>query len=346
MTLSHTGRVFDVDLPLVGAPLAGGASTTALVEAVYAAGGLGFFPAGYRTPEDLAAALRDLRGAGVGFGVNLFVPDRDAEPVDRAAYLAYRERLLPEAEALGVELPAEPVADDDHWDAKVDLLATEPAAYVSFTFGLPTAAEAARLKRAGSLLLGTVTTLGEACAAAELGLDALVVQGSDAGGHSGTYDPRREITPSDTAELTRAARAATGLPVVAAGGVDGSIRVTELLHAGASAVAIGTLLLRTDESGLSRTHQDALASPRFTRTAVTRSFTGRPARGLLNGFMTRHEAFAPIGYPAIHHLTRPLRAAAAKAGDPERVHLWAGTGFRSARSGPAADVVRDLAALA
>ncbi len=119
-----------------------------------------------------------------------------------------------------------------------------------------------------------------------------------------------------------------------AGGVDGPSRVRQLLAAGAEAVAVGTLLLRTDESGASATHRAALADPRFTRTVITHAFTGRPARGLHNGFIERHEKRAPYGYPALHHLTRGLRAAAAAEGDADRVHLWAGTGFRSAPTGP------------
>lgn len=112
--------------------------------------------------------------------------------------------------------------------------------------------------------------------------------------------------------------------------------------AGAEAVAIGTLLLRTHESGASQTHKDALADPAFTETVITHAFTGRPARGLRNEFIDRHEPTAPFGYPALHHLTRPLRQAAAKAGDAERLHLWAGTGFRAATVAAAGYVVRGL----
>lgn len=336
-------NLFGTDLPIVAAPMAGGGTTPDLVAAVTGVGGFGFLAAGYREADDLAAQMADLDARGVAFGVNLFVPDRAG--VDRQAYAAYAERLRPEAEALGVDLPAEPVTDDDHWQDKIDLLTSRPAAYVSFTFGLPSKREAEALRRAGSRLLATVTTTEEAYAAAELPLDGLVVQGTDAGAHSGTHDPRRELTPVRTDDLVRGVLAVSDLPVVAAGGVDGSVRVTELLHAGASAVAVGTLLLRTDECGVSATHKAALADPRFTRTVITRAFTGRPARGLRNGFIARHDSAAPTGYPAIHHLTRPLRAAAARVGDVDRLHLWAGTGFRAAQTGSVADVVRDLASL-
>jgi NAD(P)H-dependent flavin oxidoreductase YrpB (nitropropane dioxygenase family) len=136
---------------------------------------------------------------------------------------------------------------------------------------------------------------------------------------------------------------AVGLPIIAAGGVDGPAAVTQLLGAGAGAVAVGTLLLRTDEAGTSPTHRAALADARFDTTVITRAFTGRPARGLLNGFVERHDASAPVGYPAIHHLTRALRQKAAQAGDAQRLHLWAGTGYRNATEGPASDVVARLA---
>lgn len=337
------GTLFGSALPIVGAPMAGGGTTPELVEAVTRAGGFGFLAAGYRTADDLAGEMAHLRAASIEFGVNLFVPD--PADIDLDAYRAYAEELRPEAEELGVELPAEPVADDDHWQDKLELLRSEPAAYVSFTFGLPSADEAAALRQAGSGLLATVTTVEEALAAAELPLDGLIAQGSDAGGHSGTHDPYREMKPVRTADLVREVLAATRLPVVAAGGVDSSVSVAELLRAGASEVAVGTLLLRTDECRVSTIHKDALADPRFTKTTITRAFTGRPARGLVNRFVSEHEATAPYGYPAIHHLTRPLRAAAAATGDADRLHLWAGTGFRSARTGPAAEVVGDLVAL-
>jgi nitronate monooxygenase len=214
---------------------------------------------------------------------------------------------------------------------------------VSVTFGLPAARDIGALRRAGTRVLATVTTVEEARAAADSGVDGLVAQGSDAGGHSGTHDARRRITAMPTADLTRAVVAATGLPVVAAGGVDGPAAVSGLVAAGAAAVAVGTLLVRTDESGASRTYKDALADPRFTETVVTRAFTGRPARALRNRFAARHDATAPAGYPALHHLTRSLRQDAAAAGDPDGVHLWAGTGFRSATTGPARAVIDRLA---
>lgn len=329
------------DLPIVAAPMAGGPSTLALASAVTDAGGFAFLPAGYLTATAFESLLADARAAGRPFGVNLFVPQPGALPVQE--YDGYRAELADEAAALGVDLPAEPRHDDDAWPAKVDLLVADPVPFVSLTFGLPPLADIARLRAAGSRVLATVTTLDEARAAEEAGVDGLVVQGAAAGGHSGTFDPRRPISPVPTAEVVRAVRAATALPVVAGGGVDGPDAVRALLGAGAAAVAVGTLLLRATEAGTTPTHRAALTDPAFTETVLTHAFTGRPARALRNGFADRHGASAPYGYPELHHLTRDLRRAAAAAGDPHRLHLWAGTGWRAAQERPAGEIVRGLA---
>ncbi|WP_328852750.1 nitronate monooxygenase [Micromonospora globbae] len=329
--------------PIVGAPMAGGASTPDLVRAVTAAGGFGFVPAGYRTPDALAADLAALRATGTPCGVNLFVPG--PREIDEAAFRRYARQIAAEGEPYGLDLAGAPlVHDDDHWADKLDLLVRDPVPVVSLTFGLPDPAALAALRRAGSRVLVTVTCVDEARAAQDLGVDALVAQGTEAGGHSGTHTPRRPAPPVSTRTLVRDVVGATGLPVVAAGGVAGPDDVRDLLAAGACAVAVGTLLLCTDESGASRTHRDALADPARTATVLTRAFTGRPARGLRNAFIDRYEPVAPLGYPELHHLTRPLRAAAAAAGHPDRVHLWAGTGYRQATTGPASAVVDRLTA--
>lgn len=334
--------LLDSALPLVAAPMAGGPSTPELAAAVTDAGGFALLPAGYLSAEAFAADLATVRAAGRAVGVNLFVPQAGA--IDPAAYAAYAEALRPEAEALGVDLPAQPRHDDDEWRAKVDLLVRDPAPVVSLTFGLPGRADIAALRAAGSRVLATVTTPEEARAAEDAGVDGLVVQGPAAGGHSGTFDPRRTITDRPTADVVRAVAGGTRLPLLAAGGVDGADAVRDLIAAGAEAVAVGTLLLRAAEAGTSATHRDALADPAFSATLVTHCFTGRPARALRNAFAERHHAAAPYGYPELHHLTRELRRAAARAGDPHRLHLWAGTGWRRAEARPAGEIVRGLAA--
>lgn len=335
------------ELPLVAAPMAGGPTTVELARAAGDAGAIAFLAAGYKTPEALAAEMSELRGGDRLFGVNLFVPDPSGDELDadeRVAFARYARDLQVEADVYGLTLDPNPRSDDDAWDAKVDLLCAVPVPLVSFTFGLPPAKDLARIRRAGSATLATVTTADEARAAEEAEVDALIVQGPRAGGHSGTWDPSRVITGATTPETVAAIRAVTRLPLIGAGGVDGPDAVQEIIAAGADAAGVGTILLRTHEAGTSATHRNALASPEFTETVVTCAFTGRPARALRNGFTDRHAGEAPAhAYPAVHHLTRELRKRAAAAGDTDRLHLWAGTGYRAAKEESVAETLTRLA---
>lgn len=346
--------------PVIAAPMAGGTSTPAFVEAVHRAGGLGFLAAGYKSMAAMQAEIRTIRESGARFGMNVFVPD-PAQLPPSAAVLAeledYRQQLRPDARRYGVELPQLRLDDDDEWQGKIDALLSEPVELVSFAFGLPGPDVVRALQRAGSAVLATVTTAAEAVQAAGQGVDALVVQHASAGGHSATFLPAPEPQPADaaepggttaqpggtTAELLAEVRSVVDLPLVAAGGIMDAAGLDAVLRAGAVAAQLGTAFLRTDQSGAKQLHKDALADPHFTRTRLTRAFTGRQARALENEFVRDHPE-APEAYPAVHHLTAPLRAAATAAGDAERLNLWAGTGWQKAQAGPVAGVVRGLLA--
>ncbi|GAA1359356.1 nitronate monooxygenase [Catellatospora chokoriensis] len=342
MSIAFT-RALGVSLPLIAAPMAGGAGTPALVIAAARAGGLGLLAAGYKTPQALAAEIATVAAASVPFGVNLFAPN--PVPVDPAAYRRYADLLAVEAERHGVTLPPTPVEDDDHWHDKLDVLRADPVPLISFTFGIPSRDDLAALRATGALLVQTVTGVDEAMAAAEAGLDALAVQAPAAGGHSGTLTPTRPVADTTLPDLVAAIRHAVDLPLIAAGGVVAAAGAAAAVRAGAAAVAVGTVLLRCDEAGTSAVHRAALADPARSGTVVTHAFTGRPARALRNDFTDRYGELAPYGYPAVHHLTAGLRRAAAAAGDTERVHLWAGTGFREATAEPAAAILTRLATL-
>jgi NAD(P)H-dependent flavin oxidoreductase YrpB (nitropropane dioxygenase family) len=201
----------------------------------------------------------------------------------------------------------------------------------------------ARLRSAGTVVAQTVTSADEARLAADAGVDLLVVQASAAGAHSGTLTPQHLPPPTPLADLLAQVAGAVSLPLIAAGGLATPDDVAAALRHGATAVMVGTVLLRSDESGASATHKAALADPGRTSTVVTRAFTGRPARGLRTSFIDRYDPIAPSGYPALHYLTSPLRSAASAAGDAERVHLWAGTGWRHTREEPAAEILSRLA---
>lgn len=333
-----TDRLLRSPARIVAAPMAGGPTTVELAVAVARAGGFPFVAGGYLTADDLSVVVERVRSEAHHFGVNLFVPDRSAT-VDPAAISTYAAALEVEAARYGLTLSPEPVIDDDQWDAKLSMLIERPVPVVSLTFALPERRDIAALQAAGTSVLASVTTPDEALLARAAGVDGLVVQGPRAGGHSATFDPARRITDVDTAKLVRQIRRAAELPLIAAGGVDGPGAVARLLAAGAEAVAVGTLLLLADEAGTSPTHRAALTDQGLDQTVLTRAFTGRPARALRTGFIDRHDHEAPIGYPAVHHLTRTLRQAAGRAGDVDALHLWAGTGWRNSPTGPVADIV-------
>lgn len=186
----------------------------------------------------------------------------------------------------------------------------------------------------------TVTTAGEASTAAERGADALCVQGAEAGGHRGSFTPDTQ-TDHPLGELMNQVEQVTDLPQVAAGGLSTRDRVRDVLAAGAVAVQCGTAFLRCPESGANARHKDALVDGARTVTAVTRAFSWRRARGLLNRFMLDHPD-APAAYPEINNATRQLRAAASRLGDTDGMSLWAGEGFSVASDRPAAEIVEML----
>lgn len=328
-----------VTSPVVVAPMAGGPTTPGLVLAATVAGSLAFVAGGYLTAEALGAQLATVRAATEAYGVNLFAPN--PVPVDPAAYATYRDLIRSEAERYDVELPAAPLEDDDAWQDKVDLLVEHPVPVVSFTFGIPEAAALTALRRAGSQLVQTVTSLEEARRAADAGVDALALQAGAAGGHSGTLTPEHIPPQRPLIDLVEEIRSTVPLPVLAAGGLSGREDVAAVLAAGAEGAVVGTLLVLADESGASAAHRAGLAD-HARGTAVMRAWTGRPARGLRNAFSEAYDAAAPTGYPAVHHLTRPIRRAAAAATDPERVNLWAGTGYRAAQKAPVAQILSGL----
>ncbi|MFC4224448.1 nitronate monooxygenase [Lysinibacter cavernae] len=329
--------------PVLAAPMAGGATTPELVISAGEAGSLGFLASGYTPADALAARMAAVRDSGVAFGVNLFAPN--PVPISAGEFASYARRLQADADVFGLDLStSSPLDDDDDWQNKLDVLLSDPVPAVSFTFGIPSTEVIAALKRAGSRIIQTITSVDEAKQAAEAGVDALVVQSWEAGGHSGTLTPNLLPLPIPLADLVASVSQAVTIPLIAAGGISSAGDVAVALRSGASAVSVGTALLRANESGASSAHRAALADPAFAGTAITRAFTGRPARGLYNGFMIAHSDEAPLGYPAVHHLTSPLRKAAAAAGDTQRMHLWAGTGFASAEAGPVEDILNGLAA--
>lgn len=327
-------------VPVIAAPMAGGVSTPELVAAVGSAGGLGFLAAGYLSEEALSSRIARTRElTGEPFGVNLFVPGPRRD-VDLAGYEA---RVRAEAERYGVE-PGEPYWDDDLYQAKLELVLAERVPVVSFTFGAPESSTVERLHEAGAEVVVTVTTPYEARRAAESGADVLCVQGSEAGGHRGAFDDDGSPGGGPMYGLLAALRlvsAEVDLPLVAAGGLVHGADVAAVLTAGAVAAQLGTAFLTCEEAGTDATRRAEIAAGERA-TSLTRAFSGRPARGLVNRFLVENTEHAPAAYPQVNHLTKPVRAAAGRAGDPESMSLWAGQTYSQARTLAAAELLRRL----
>jgi nitronate monooxygenase len=337
-----TDRLRDLSrLPLVVAPMAGGPSTPALVIAAAESGAIGFLAGGYKTAADMAAEIARVRSATPGsFGVNLFVPRQATrEPEALSAYVGQLEK---EAGDLGAKVGA-PSWDDDAYGAKLSVLMEDPPPLVSFTFGCPSADALRALQSAGTLVAITVTTPDEAALAQQAGADCLCLQGSEAGAHRASFtNDSGSAEDHPLASLLARVQGSSDLPLIAAGGLGGPDDVAAVLAAGATQAQLGTAFLRCTESGAHPLYKAALADPRFTATAVTRAFSGRRARSLVNDFVRAHEG-APAAYPEINNATRPLRAAAVAAGDVQRMSLYAGEGFRAAVQRSAAEIIEHLA---
>lgn len=339
MTASLAGLI---RRPVIVAPMAGGVSTPELVLAAAEAGALGFLAAGYTSVAELAGQIAAVRaGTDEAFGVNVFVPGRPtADPDGLRRYL---RDLAPDAARLGVGL-GEARFDDDGFQDKVALLLADPVPVVSFTFGCPTAEVVRSLQGAGSVVVATVTCPEEAALALAAGADGLCAQGVEAGAHRGSFADddllRRDYRLLD---LLDALRQVADVPVFAAGAIMGATQLAQVLTHGATAAQCGTAFLRCPESGAHPLHKAALADNKRPATAVTRAFSGRPARALVNRFVVDHPR-APAAYPEINNATRPLRAAAARHADTGSMSLWAGEGYPKATDRPAGEVVERLCA--
>jgi nitronate monooxygenase len=326
--------------PIVQAPLAGGPSTPALATAVSEAGGLGFVAAGYKTADAVREEIQAVRAStSHPFGINVFVPGPGE--VDASAISAYGERLGEEADRQGAEL-GEPRGDDDDWERKLELLQAERPAVASFTFGCPERSVIDALRSHGIAVWITVTSPDEAVEARDAGADALVLQGFEAGGHRGGFRDEGDGSDLGLLAFLRVVAGRVPVPLVAAGGIADGPAVAAVLCAGATAAQVGTALMLAPEAGTTEAHRMVLPNP--APTLLTRAFTGRTARGIVNRFLVEHSEHAPAGYPAIHHLTSPLRAAARRRGDPDAINLWAGQAHELVQELPAGEIVRGLGA--
>ena len=331
------------ELPIIQAPMAGGGDTPELVAAVCNAGGIGFIGAAYLTAEQIAASAKAVRKlTSHPFGINLFAPTLADAAVNLAAAEA---RLAPYYAELGLTLPvAAAAAVVDTFPAQLSAALECDATILSFTFGLLPPDAIASAKSRGMQLAGTATTVAEALALQDVGVDMVIAQGSEAGGHRGTFLSDFAAAQIGTMALVPQIVDAVRVPVIASGGIMDGRGIAAALALGAGAVQLGTAFLTCDEAGIADAYKQRILTTAEDGTRITRAFSGRPARGIVNRFMQDVDAdSAPIPpFPIQNALTRPLRVAAARQGRAEFLSLWAGQGLRLARRQPAADLMARL----
>jgi nitronate monooxygenase len=326
--------------PLVLAPMAGGPSTPALCAAVSEAGGLGSYGGAYVAPGKLREEILAIRArTSKPFAVNLFADEGAA--ADIPALRAAQDALTRYRAELGL-LPAAPPSPPVSLKDAFAVLLEERVPVFSFTFGIPPREMLEACRKAGIATMGTATTVAEARALEQSGVDFICAQGAEAGGHRGTFDRDADPPLIGTMALVPQVVDAVRAPVIAAGGIMDGRGFAAALALGASAVSLGTAFLRCPEAGTSRPYRDALKEARDDATVITRAFSGRAARGLANRF-TREMAGAPLApYPAQNALTRDIRTAAAKNGDFMLLSLWAGQAAALAREVPAGELVAQI----
>ena len=337
-------QLFGIDVPLIQAPMAG-VQAGALAVAASNAGALGSLPCALLSTEGIEREIAAIKGqTSRPFNVNFFchVPP----PVDADREAAWRVALAPYYREFGIDAASiKPGPGRAPFDAAAaDVLERMRPAVVSFHFGRPSDDLLARVRALGARIVGCATTLAEARWLDARGVDAIVAQGLEAGGHRGNFLTDDLTTQVTTLALVPQIVRAVRVPVIAAGGVADASGVKAMLALGATAVQIGTAFLLCAEATTSRVHRDALASDAVLHTALTNVFTGRPARGIVNRIVREVgpiSAKAPP-FPLATAALAPLRAEAERRGSGDFSPLWSGQNASGCRAIPAAQLVREL----
>jgi nitronate monooxygenase len=326
---------FQITYPILQAGMAGGVTTPELVAAVSNAGGLGIIGAAYMTPEAIRTMIRKVKSlTDKPFGINLF---KARMSLSDPSLNRMQERLDLYRKELSIPLKA----DQDlkvqlMYDDQFQVVLEEKVQVFTTVFGLPTSSEVAQLQSLGIKIISMITTVNEALQAEAAGVDAIVAQGGEAGGHRGTFEIATEYSDSKqgaivgTMALVPQVVDQVNIPVIASGGIMDGRGVVAALALGAEAVQMGTCFLTAIESGAHPAYKEALLQSTEESTTITTHFSGRPARGVRNRFINEMEASSipALAYPVQNVATGDIRAAANAIGDSQYMSLWAGQGTR------------------
>ncbi|KSU58313.1 nitronate monooxygenase [[Bacillus] enclensis] len=316
-------KLLSIKKPIIQAPMAGGAVTPSLASAVSSAGGLGSLASGYLHPDAVETQLLEMKQqTDRPFQVNLFVPKEEEAP--SGEQVQRWKELIPHANR------ARPFTSiQEEWQdfyQKVDLLVEHRVRICSFTFDLPPEDAVKKLKDVGCILLGTACSPEEALLMEERGMDAVVLQGKEAGGHQGAFLPASK--PVELRALITETADRIGIPVIAAGGITDEKDVRKALALGAQCVQVGTAFLVCKESAAHHVHKQKIFTASASDTRLTKVFSGKEARGIVNAWMeeNKHREQDVLPYPYLNTLTKPMRQEAATRNDPSHMSLWAGQG--------------------
>ncbi|MCP5081951.1 MAG: nitronate monooxygenase [Alphaproteobacteria bacterium] len=332
-----------IDHPIIQAPMAG-ATTPALAAAVSNAGGMGSLGCAFMTPERTGEEIaKTMMATNRSINVNFFVHEPPGE--DAAKNATLKERLQPYFDELGLgEMPAVTPTNFPFDEAMMEVMLELRPRVVSFHFGLPAQHMVQALKEAGVVVLSSATTVREAVLLADGGVDAIVAQGWEAGGHRGTFASTMDAARVGTMALVPQIVDAVNVPVIAAGGIGDGRGIAAAFALGAAGVQPGTAFLTTEEAATPAVYRKALLEASDEDTRLTRAFSGRPARGLSNRYieeMAAHDEDLP-DFPLLNTLTGPLRKASTEAGSPDFVALWSGQAMSLNRTLPAGELLEKL----
>ncbi|GHH99148.1 nitronate monooxygenase [Neobacillus kokaensis] len=347
MLQNELTKRLQIDYPIVLAPMAGGVTSSELVAAVSNSGGLGMIGAGYLSPDQLRHQIKEVKVLTTkNFGVNLFVPS--SYSVDEQK-LTISEKYLHSIELeLGIQktTPSLPNYEQDieTFEKMVNIVIEENIPICSFTFGIPSEDIRTKLKQNASIIIGTATTVQEAIMNEEAGMDAVVVQGSEAGGHRGTFAGGDQQSLIGLLSLIPQAADQLSIPIIAAGGIMDGRGLLAAQCLGAMGVQLGTAFLVCEESGANKLHKEAILEAAEDEVVLTKAFSGKMARGVKNRFIEKlHGAEENLPeYPLQNELTKAIRKAASADKNPEYLSLWSGQSPRLAIKLSAQELVEKI----
>jgi nitronate monooxygenase len=347
MWTNDVTKLLKIKYPIIQAPMAGGTTTPELVAAVSNSGGLGTIAAGYLSPNQLREQIKAVKLlTELNFGVNLFVPTKYT--IDEGAVKEAISLLKPFMSKLNVpvESPALPSYEHDleifHEQLKV--IVEENVPICSFTFGIPSSEIVTQLKKKAIVVIGTATTVNEAIMNEKAGMDAVVVQGSEAGGHRGSFDKDGKESLIGLLSLIPQTADSISIPVIAAGGIMDARGLVAARSLGAKGVQMGTAFLTCSESGANQAHKDAVLKASEDQIVLTSSFSGKQARGINNSFITAMEGKEGglPEYPIQNELTKGIRKQAGIQKNPSYLSLWSGQSPRLAKAVSAKELMNEI----